>query len=750
MKTRFLLTAAIVLFSSFVLRGATTSDDEYNARLNIEKRNISWSEGIGINADFKSGALFNDAEFKKRITELKPAVIRWGDLDANMYGFEKVTGPDSGGDYASSIGIDRKNKGLATHAMNMDYCNEIEAFYSLCVGLKDGQGGFTKEANNWSVDYIDSENGYKVFQNLIEYLAGPESSPYGAKRAEEGFAEPLLQKGKSKGLILEFGHEVWGGQSHNAHMGSDRTRYGQWCLAMVDAIHASPYWSDIKELVYFSYSGDISRALLSSHSGMNGIRGGNSEDIQLLGTSVYPDFNVYNCCLDEMLDFNNTPIPYYQQTQNSISLGLKHIQYMMEEQMVLMGGPLGTYISSAYVGYKDKDYFGKLGQAVMLNDYLTASLKYGGAVPSIYKWYAKHEESDKDFRINKGDTPLAHYEIARLINTYCKGHLVGSNIETDNTLFHRTSLDQLKPIDGYDPVGTSVYNNGKQWSVLLFSRDFENKYSVQLNLPDNIGAIKNAKRFMVTVNGTEPDHLVEENFVSKEESVTLANGDMIEVPPFSMVLYTFEADDPEFEKLPLGNFDRIKPETLELSGDFFINTDKGSTKISVAVTPDNAFSKGIIWDISEAVNGHMEGCKFPTLSVSQEAVTVRAQGSDLQGYVPNGEFWLKATFTDNPSISKTAHIVISNQTALKCGRISVDGTETENLLVYPNPAEDVLYVQTASGGLSTATIYNVAGTRLMSETGSELIEMNISGLAAGNYIVKVAGAANSTASFVKK
>ena len=242
---------------------------EYRARLNIEKKNISWTEGIGINADIKEKTLFanngNNA-LNQGLRNLKPGSLRWGGIDANEYGFESVTGNTTdAGQRAKTIGKARKDAGYATHAMNMNFCNEIGAYYSLCAGMKESP---------YKVDYI--ENDEQTFLKLIEYLAGPATSTYGAIRAEEGFTEPLLKKGLGKGLLLEFGNEVWGGSSHHSPMGSNYTNYGKWCRKVATAIKKSPYWNDIKDMVYMVYSGRephpagsylINEQLVAGHKG---------------------------------------------------------------------------------------------------------------------------------------------------------------------------------------------------------------------------------------------------------------------------------------------------------------------------------------------------------------------------------------------------------------------------------------------------------------------------------------------------
>ena len=722
---------------------------EKRARMNIEKRNISWTEGVGINGNFKDGSLFKNGgnnSFKKAIDAYKPGIVRWGALDANDYALYKIisgTVPANLANAVSSIGKTRKDKGLATHAMNMDYCNEIGAYYSLCIGTHAGPTGMGNgPTGEYTVDYMNADltKAGQVFLDLLEYLAGPATSPYGILRLGEGFTDPVLDPNNPdcKGIILEFGNEVWGGDSHSAPIGKDYTKYGEWCRTMAAAMRTSPYWDKVKDLIYFKYSG---RDPGVSQTNQNVVRGTKPGEIHILGVSGYVDGNLV---YDPDVSYNESVLKYYRLREQHVATNLKGLESCMKDQMTMVGTYLNTYFYETQSS--TASYFGNLGQAVLLLDYLTASFKYGSMVPAIFSY------GGGQWIINNGDTPLAHYEMARLVNTYCKGHLVGSSLESNNQVMCEDANGKLVPIKDHEPVGTTVYNNGKNWAIALFSRDYEREYTVQINLPDDIGTIKNVKRHTVTGDGTDNGPSIRESFnLIEDEAVTLKDGDLVYVPPFSMVMYTFEADDPGFQKLPLGYFDRVLPDAIELSGNFFIDKDKGSTKISVAVSPDDAFSKGIIWDISEVVNGHMEGCKFPTLSVSQDAVTVRAQGSASQGYVPNAPFWLKATLADNPSVSKSIRINITNQTAPDCGRISVEDAEVKTV-VYPNPAENVLFVKTESDNQKTLTVYNESGQRVLSEVASgNLIEMDVTSLIGGKYFVTVdENGSLETVPFVKK
>ena len=743
MRKKLVFGLMFAVLSATVVFSQESAVGEYRIRLDISKRNISWSEGVGINGSFKDGSLFEDGYFKMGISDLKPGVVRWGGAEANKYGLYTVTGakatdadgavnPDTY--YKASIGKARKELGLATHAMNMDYCNSIGAYYSLSVGVKDD--------DDWTVDYLNPETGYKVFQNLIEYLAAPSTTAYGAIRAEEGFDEPVLANGKSKGVIIEFGSDVWNEYSTSKKPFSYNDKYAEWCGAMADSMRKSPYWDEVKDMVFFSFSGrSLATEEVSSTISYRKLTPG---QIDLF---AMPGYFAIDAEIPHV-DYETTD-HYYRWQIYDLSDKLKKTQSLLKRQMAIIGAPLSPYICEAQLSSAGS--FGFLGQATILLDYLTASLKYGAVVPAIYDY------SSGQWAITNNHQPLAHYEMARLINTYCKGHLVESKVATDDAILFDRTYGEFEPIEGFDPVGTSVYNNGKNWSILLFSRDFENEYLAQINLPDDIGEIKNVKRHVVT--GNDPSIRLDFTLI-ENEAATLKDGDDVSVPPYSMVLYTFEADDPDFEALPLGNFDRVKPQTLELTGTPSITVNAGNTRITAVVTPEDAFNPSVVWAFSDETIrcAEMSGFDLPTLSLTTDAATIRATGGSgaTATKACNGVYWLTATLLDNPEVTKSIAIQISNQTTdcayWWCG-IATDGTETEaTISVYPSLANEVLFVNTNTDALSTVTIYSSIGVRVMAETSLEqIVELNVASLPTGQYtaVVESNGKAEA-AMFVKR
>lgn len=69
--------------------------------------------------------------------------------------------------------------------------------------------------------------------------------------------------------------------------------------------------------------------------------------------------------------------------------------------------------------------------------------------------------------------------------------------------------------------------------------------------------------------------------------------------------------------------------------------------------------------------------------------------------------------------------------------LATNGFETRNVGVYPNPVKDELNIRN-SENINTAEIYNMLGQKMMtSEIRSNEAKLNVSGLAQGNYLMKL-------------
>jgi alpha-L-arabinofuranosidase len=91
----------------------------------------------------------------------------------------------------------------------------------------------------FSVGYSTQE-----MTNLIEYLAGPPTSPYGAKRAARGRAAPWTNAFNR--IHLEFGNEAWNDGDFAGGTISDPVAYGNRGSEIYGVARSSPYYEASK------------------------------------------------------------------------------------------------------------------------------------------------------------------------------------------------------------------------------------------------------------------------------------------------------------------------------------------------------------------------------------------------------------------------------------------------------------------------------------------------------------------------
>ncbi|MBD3581350.1 T9SS type A sorting domain-containing protein [Flavobacterium selenitireducens] len=149
---------------------------------------------------------------------------------------------------------------------------------------------------------------------------------------------------------------------------------------------------------------------------------------------------------------------------------------------------------------------------------------------------------------------------------------------------------------------------------------------------------------------------------------------------------------------------------------------------------------------------------------SEDEFTYIGTGNATDGYVVTGNIAIPTTALDGPTRMRVvvAAAVAANFTwEYACGPLDPESFfgEMEDYLInvtndlatgefdkgivgiYPNPAQDVLNIEVASGAtLNTVEIYNVTGQKVMQQTfvANAQNTMNVQTLAAGVYIVKLA------------
>ncbi len=661
------------------------------ARLTVQMENIGYNAGLGINVDYSSGQFLKDAELVKIIKDLEPAGIRWGALTANPLNFNDFIGTGK----------------QITFAKFMTFCNEIDAYSIITCGVES--------STDWMTDTT-------TFLHFLEYIAGPSNSEYGIIRASEGYNESLLAS--SKGLIFEFGNEVWGADAHNAQIGSDYAKYGEWCRKMAVIMRSSDYYNP--EKIFLVYSGREPHPS-NSYGLHDNLMKGDTGEVDWLAVGGYLGGNLNYA---PEIDPGDSELDYYKNGIATVEYNLKGMVLTMKDMIELTGEIKPTFMYEANM--TKNTYFGRLGQAIVQMDYYSSAIETGGAIPTIFhlsggQW--KMVVPAQDYK----KTPL--YHTAAFFNKYCKGSI----LKTELTTMARIQDSDEDTLD-FESIGCYAYVENGRYSLLFLSRDFENDYTVQIDLPEEIQLIapETARRFTITGNNYSDNDAVIDSSI-----ITISDNLLIQVPKYSMVIITFQCTDPQFEPLPLGHYEYVSATDLTIiaykSDIMDITTNKQKKIYTVTVVPENAFSDEVTWEvITNNVN----------LKSLVNIIGLNIYGSGTcEG---NGSIILKAYAWDNRNVYDEVAVNISNQ-GTECGT-GLYETGSNVFKIYPNPVNDRLFIENMEpDDINQIEIYDVLGIKYLSlEIHEEKYTINIEDLKPGIYILTVSNSTSQIKSlFIK-
>ncbi len=641
----------------------TTSEFDINSpdltvktgRLKVKMENISYNYGIGANPNFTSTELYTT--YKPLLQDMRAGAVRWGALTANPLNFStNINTSTSIGDF-------------------INLCNELDAYTAFTCGVSG--------STDWRTDE-------QTFLDFLEYINGPAGTTYGDIRESEGYG-PLLDN--SKGLIFEFGNEVWGFGAHNASF-ADYEEYGQWCRDMAEVMRTSPYWDEDK--IFLTYSGRNPHP--QDSYGLHGsLMEGDTGDVDWLAVSGY---------LGPTSGWE-TRLEYYKNTVEAVARDMQGLKMTMQDALALTGDIKETYF---YEGNMTTSaYNGRLGQAVIFTDYCLASMEYGSAIPTIFHL------TGGQWRITspaEGYKRLPLFITAKYFNMYCRGDVLKTKYQTQYEI-----TDASGYAFDFDPVGGYAYTDSVNYSVVLLSRDFENSHYVQLDLPDDLNIdAPSGKSYTISGSGFSTfDATIDSSTFTMKDSL------MFEVPPYSMVLVTFTGDDQQFEQLPLANFDDyVRSTNIEIicqENTHTITQPDGRLRLATSITPDSSFVQSAIWEVI----GNDVGVQFynglvvaPDSAYANDTIIFKATSGDREVY-------------------DTFKVFIKINTDIEDNK-----AEDEFVSVYPVPADDLLNISFKKESKGIINLVNAQGINLYSGTIDNTgLKIDVSDYDPGIYFVKI-------------
>ena len=513
-------------------------------RFSVSDTAMSYNEGIGINPDYKSGDVFNNAH-TILLNDLQPGAIRWGALTANPLSFS---------DYA---GVNQQ----VTIGKFMKRCNQFDAYTTFCCGVEN--------STDWREDP-------ETFIRFLEYINGPDDTPGGQLRVKEGLTEPPLQN--SPGLIFEFGNEVWGGSGlHNAQIGEDYNEYAKWCREIAEKMKASAYYDSTKIVLVYS----ARYPSMAASYGLNQkLILGDDDEVDWLGPSGYLGGNLD---YDPELPPAESELQYYENVRDRANDYLNGMVASHKYEVEKTGFVKEQYMYESNT--TTPTYNGRLGQALLSTDYYISAMELGSAIPTIFhltggQWRITEPEN------NYRRLPL--FITAKYFNRFCKGDVL------DN-LYNSNIMGESAPGATFAerPVGAHAYRNEDGYSVVFISRNYEEDHYVELDLPDEL--IPSGMGKMYVISGEDFNT---KNATIDSTEITVEDEMLVTVPKHAMVLIHFEAENIETENLPLAYFPYPRMEKIEITPTNFSFSEPGeSQRFDIQISPADSWDQKVEWQL---------------------------------------------------------------------------------------------------------------------------------------------------------
>ncbi len=660
---------------SDVFEVSTTEFDPLNENLGLKTGRfefsaeaISTTEGLGINTNFKNGEFLNSVH-QTLLKDFQPGIVRWGALTANPMSFKDYTGAGK----------------KVTIGQFITTCNNLDAYTAFCCGVEN------------STDWIKNPD---TFIRFLEYINGPDDTPGGQLRVEEGYSAPFLKN--SKGLIFEFGNEVWGADAHNAQIGKNYDAYAEWCRTIATKMRASAYFDSTK--IVLVYSARYPARGVSY--GLNDkIIDGDKGEVDWIAPSGYLGGNLN---YDPALPPAETELEYYENIRKRADVFLTGMVDSHKFEVAKTGRAMKQYMYESNT--TTPTYNGRLGQALLSTDYYLTAMELGSAIPTIFhltggEW--RITEAENNYR------RLPLFLTAKYFNRLCKGDVLDNKYYPNETAVSGTGAPFSKR-----PVGAHAYRNENGYTVVFVSRDYTNDHFVELDLPGGLSYKTPGKLFSIT----GPDFNTKNAVVDSVE-VAVSDKMIVKVPNHGMVFLHFVSDSIKMTNLPLAHYVYPRIETVQLIAPKTHFTKPNERLAFRAIySPSEAWDKEIEWSLLNNSGNFSINIVGSFCYVSS--------GASLENQVDS--LVLKAS---NRSGDVSARVVLHlPKTAVS----STEVGEIPGIDIFPNPAKNSINIEIEKK--QTLKIYSMSGTVLFEkQLNAGKNEIDIEHFARGYYLFWVGG-----------
>ncbi len=713
--------SSVQTFTSLGFNAAIPSPDAKKMSALLTTDYIGRSEGLGLN-----GPAFNRNEYVGNVLnivkELKPSMLRWGTLNANAHSFDSKSG----------AGV-KNTPESASYAEFINFASSVDAFAEISIGT-DNSSGFDGPATDWRIA------PEATMRKFIGYLQGTAVIPGGdadynagvRKRLEEGITVPPVLNPKLKGIYIELGCEPWGGTNfggqgdHRADNFDNYKVYGEWARSLATAAKAVPGFDSTKIKIY--YSGREPQ-LVESGSLHQDLLGTNKSDV--VDGLTLGGYLGGNMDLVKGVDFGRSEIDYFK---NGIERFSKNLDGLLST-MILDLAPRAQIPQGAAkaqrmrptllyeADFSTTSYNKRYGQALVAMDYYLSSFSYGMTFPCLFAL------GDSQWGFTELGVKMPRHYFMTFLNRFIK-----SNVLDVKTASIEKITNSKGTVINTKPASINAYHKDGNYVVVMISRDFDNDFEVELEIPSNILPSQvNGKKYVTS--SPSPGSKI---FNLDSTNIVVSNKMMVTIPKYGMVLITFAGTTINKKPLAIGYANFRKPTSFDVDYASIENGGKNITswldmmKFNVSLIPSIQSGSRFKWDVIKST---------PTqeLSLIQESplsFSVQALGCKSEGMVT-----VVGTMFDDPNFTFTKTFNISgqnNEDGSPCTSTSVNKSINNVSLpfkVSPVPSTGVVHLQ--SGIIGNIVVYSAQGQVVFTTPVTNISEKFTINLESGLYYAKL-------------
>jgi hypothetical protein len=370
--------------------------------------------------------------------------------------------------------------------------------------------------------------------NLIEYLAGPVTSPYGARRAARGHPTPWTDTFTR--IHLEFGNESWnGGVFLGATMfPPDYGRRGSFVFGLM---RSSPYYSSKFNLILGVQAAGPANTMLTHNASTN-------HDMLAIGPYMATRIDDYENnerlfggLFAEASWWSKSPNGFVKQTKDQVNASTRPVPLIVYEVNMhttegsIPQSMIDLFAPSIGAGLAVADHMLNMLREQQVRDQLVFSL--GG-----YRFTRADAKTVPIWGIVNDlgvtDRKRPQYLALQLVNEALSGDLVGTTQSGDNPMWSQALTNRIA-MDDIPYIQSFAFVNGLRRAVVLFNLHRALPLEVTLTGP-------NAPSGQVTMKRLGAAAITDSNEDANNVTVTTTTmpsfdpAQPLSLPPYSMTL----------------------------------------------------------------------------------------------------------------------------------------------------------------------------------------------------------------------